>query len=81
MPHHDAEFLHGLLDAQSREQHPYELSSKDKRALNRATVRTSAGELPVKIPDEEDEAEALVEHRVVDSEIRQSHEISPSIQL
>ena len=75
MPDQDGDFLLRLLQAQSHEQRDYELSPKDKRALNRATVRTSAGELPVEIPDEEDEAEALVEHRINETEIRQSHKV------
>ena len=79
MPPDDGDFLLGLLKTQSEAPHPYELSSKDKRVLNKATVQTLAGELAVEIPDEEDEAEALVEHGIGETEIRQSHKIQSLI--
>lgn len=79
MPDDDGAFLLDLLKKQAQELKPFELSSKDRRALNRATVRTAAGELPVEIPDEDDEAEGLGEGLVKEPEARQSHKIQAMI--
>ncbi|MGA7974136.1 MAG: hypothetical protein WCA36_15155, partial [Pseudolabrys sp.] len=77
-PDEDGKFLLDLLRAQSKDRHVYELSPKDRRVLNRATVRTAAGELPVQIPDEDEE----IEETTVDlrtPEARQSHKIQSLI--
>src|SRR5208337_98799 len=75
MPDDDGAFLLQLLQSQAQEQHRYELTAKERRALNRATVRTAAGELAVEIPDEDEEAEGILEDKGRDPEVRQSHKI------
>ncbi|HRD78897.1 MAG TPA: hypothetical protein PK264_23650 [Hyphomicrobiaceae bacterium] len=79
MPEEDGAFLLDLLTKQAQTLKPYELSGKDRRALNRATVRTATGELPVEIPDGDDETEGLAEDRVKELEVRQSHKIQAMI--
>lgn len=79
MPDDDAEFLLGLLRKQQQERHPYELSSKDRRALNRATVRTAAGEVAVEIPDEDDEESSGSDEQRPQFEVRESHKIQALI--
>jgi len=64
-----------LLRSQEQERRPYELSAKDRRALNRATVRTAAGEVAVEIPDEEDEESDISQEKRPQSEARESHKI------
>jgi hypothetical protein len=78
IPEDDAKFLLGLLKSQDATKHVYELTAKDVRALNRATVRTATGELPVEIPDEEDESEESQVDTVA-PESRQSHKIQSLI--
>jgi hypothetical protein len=75
MPDEDAEFLLELLRKQEQERQPYELSSKDRRALNRATVRTAAGEVAVEIPDEDDEESGGSHEQQPQFEARESHKI------
>lgn len=75
IPDEDAEFLLKLLRSQEQERRPYELSAKDRRALNRATVRTAAGEVAVEIPDEEDEESDISQEKRPQSEARESHKI------
>jgi hypothetical protein len=79
MPEEDGAYLLELLTKQAKDLKPYELSAKDRRALNRATVRTAAGELPVEIPDEDDEAQGPVEDDAKEPEARQSHRIQAMI--
>jgi hypothetical protein len=81
MPDEDGAHLLELLKAQAQELHLYALSAKDRRALNRATVRTAAGELPVEIPDEDDEEEAklVAEEAKGEPEARQSHKVQSLI--
>jgi hypothetical protein len=75
IPDEDAEFLLKLLRKQEQERRPYELSAKDRRAFNRATVRTAAGEVAVEIPDEEDEESGISQEQQPRSEARESHKI------
>lgn len=79
IPDDDGGFLLKLLQEQDESKRRYELTTKDRRALNRATVRTPAGELPVEIPDEDDEAEAVISASAVGPEARQSHKIQSLI--
>lgn len=79
IPEEDGIFLLQLLEKQAQAPEPYELNSKDRRALNRATVRTASGELPVEIPDEDDETEARIEGIASEPEARQSHKIQAMI--
>lgn len=79
IPDDDGAFLLDLLNRQASSPTAYPLSSKDRRALNRATVRTATGELPVEIPDEEDEVEGLGEQIIKSPEARQSHRIQALI--
>jgi hypothetical protein len=75
MPDNDGDFLLKLLREQDQSRHRYELTAKDRRALNRATVRTPAGELPVEIPDDDDEVEAASSASPLATGVRQSHKI------
>jgi hypothetical protein len=75
IPDGDAEFLVQILQAQAQNNARYELTAKDRRALNRvATVRTSAGELTVEIPEDEI-SEELGAEQAREPTIRESHKI------
>jgi hypothetical protein len=82
MPDEDGTYLLELLKVQSKELRRYPFTTKDQRALKRATVRTAAGELPVEIPEdfepEEDEPE-LVDETEREPDVRQSHKIQSLI--
>jgi len=76
IPDGDAEFLVQILQAQAQNNARYELTAKDRRALNRvATVRTSAGELTVEIPDDDEISEELDAEQAREPAIRESHKI------
>jgi hypothetical protein len=80
MPDDDAEFLLDLLKAQNRERLVYELTAKDRRTINKAAiVRTTAGELTVGIPDDEEDAEQVEVGQVGEPEVRESHKIQSLI--
>ena len=79
MPDEDGAFLLDLLEKQARSLRLYELTGKDLRSINRATVRTATGELPVEIPGENEEAEEIGEVADKEAEIRQSHRIQALI--
>lgn len=79
MPDEDGAFLLELLERQAQCLRVYELTSKDLRSINRATVRTAAGELPVEIPGEDEETEGIGEVVDKEAEIRQSHRIQALI--
>jgi hypothetical protein len=79
IPDDDGQFLLRLLEKQNKEKHAYEFTSRDRRALNRATVRTAAGEVAVEIPDEEDEVELRADECQPASETRESHKIQSLI--
>ncbi|WP_125461528.1 MULTISPECIES: hypothetical protein [Rhodomicrobium] len=73
LPEEDGAYLLKRLIAQSHQPQRYDLTSKDRRALNRATVRTVSGELPVEIPGEDDDIGAVESEAVKEPEARQSH--------
>jgi hypothetical protein len=79
MSDEDGAYLLELLKKQSQELREYPLTPKDRRALNRATVRTAVGELPVEIPDEDDEVEQGPAETEVEPEARQSHKVQSQI--
>jgi hypothetical protein len=80
LPDEDGEFLLRILQQQEQQKHRYDLSSKDRRALNRAaTIRTPAGELTVGIPDDEDDIAQMEEGFRPEPEARESHVVQALI--
>ena len=76
IPDEDAHFLMQCLNNQAQNPHLFELTTKDRRRLNRAaTVRTAMGDLTVDIPDGDDEAETPATAISQELIARESHQI------
>lgn len=76
LPDKDARFLLRELNQQSVKKIEFELSTKDLRILRRAaTVRTSAGEVSVAIPEAEEDDEPLNEQSSECGKPKESHTI------
>lgn len=80
IPDSDAEFLLSELERQATQKRVFELSPKEQRILRgAATVRTSAGEVSVAIPEQDDELVTTPGDETPVDKPRESHSIQATL--